>query len=146
MTVSRSFPAELTHLADIRRFVQEAAAALQADPDEVYDVIQAVDESAANIITHGYRGAPGTIEVEVRPEAEALVVCLRDHAPPFDPTRLPPPDMTLPLDRRPIGGLGVYLTRKLMDEVIHQVTPQGGNLLILVKRAILNGASKGGKT
>jgi serine/threonine-protein kinase RsbW len=146
MTVSRSFPAELTHLADIRRFVQETAAALHADPPELYDVIQAVDESAANIIMHGYCGAPGTIEVEVRSEGETLVVCLRDHAPPFDPTQLPPPDVTLPLDRRPIGGLGVYLTRKLMDEVIHQETPQGGNLLILVKRAILNGASKGGKT
>ena len=135
--VTLTFPAELKNLVAIRRFVQETAASLQADAQELHDVILAVDESAANIMVHGYRGGPGTVEVEVRPEGDALVVCLRDHAPPFDPTRVPAPDLTVPLDERPVGGLGVHLTRTLMDEVIHRLTPQGGNELTLVKKAIL---------
>ena len=130
--------AELKNLAVIRRFVQETATALNVDQDALYDLIQAVDESAANVIVHGYQGRPGDIEVEVKPAGDTLVVCLRDQAPVFDPTRLPPPDLTLPLDQRPPGGLGVYLTRQLLDEVTHRVTSQGGNELTLVKKAILS--------
>jgi len=132
-----AFSAELKNLAAIRQFGQETAATLQADPNALHDVILAVDEMAANVMVHGYQGGPGTVEVEVRPEGSALVVCLRDHAPPFDPTLHPMPDVTLPLDERPVGGLGVYLTRMLMDEVTYRVTPQSGNELTLVKKAIL---------
>lgn len=137
MTVaSFSVPAELKHLAAIRQFVQETAAALRAEPEAVYDLVQAVDEIVTNIIVHGYKGEPGTIEVEVKPDGEAVVVRLRDDAPPFDPTRLPPPDLTLPWDQRPVGGLGVYLARTLVDAVTHRVTSQGGNELTLVKKVI----------
>ncbi len=134
---TRTFSAELKNLAAIRQFVQETAATLQADPNALHDLILAVDEMAANVMVHGYRGNPGTVEVEVRPEGSALKVRLRDHAPPFDPTLHPIPDLTLPLEERPVGGLGVYLTRTLMDEVTYRVTLQGGNELTLVKKAIL---------
>src|SRR5574341_1410793 len=132
-----TFSAELKNLAAIRQFVQETAAPLQADPNALHDVVLAVDEMAANVMVHGYRGNPGTVEIEVRPEVSALRVCLRDHAPPFDPTRHPMPDLTLPLEERPVGGLGVYLTRTLMDEVTYRVTLQGGNELTLVKKDVL---------
>jgi len=125
--------AELDNLAVIRRFVESAAAALDIDSATIGDIVQSVDESVTNIIEHGYRGAPGTIEVEVRREGDALMAILRDQAPPFDPTQRPPPDITLPLDERPLGGLGVYLTRMFMDQVKHRVTAEGGNELTLVK-------------
>ncbi len=63
--------------------------------------VLAVDELAANTIVHGYRGQPGTIEVEIERTAEALMVRRRDQAPPFDPTRLAEPDTSLPLEQRP---------------------------------------------
>ena len=134
---THTFPAELENLAAIRQFVQETAATLQADPNALHDVVLAVDEMAANVMVHGYQGNPGTVEVEVRPEGSALRVYLRDHAPPFDPTLHPMPDLTLPLEERPVGGLGVYLTRTLMDEVTYRVSLQGGNELTMVKKAIL---------
>ncbi len=110
--------------------------AFKADPDAILDVVQAVDESAANIIMHGYRGRPGSIEVVVWRDGNALLIRLLDQATPFDPTTVPPPDMTLPLDKRPLGGLGVYLIRHLVDEIIHRVTSQGGNELTLVKKGV----------
>jgi len=103
-------------------------------PRPIDDLVLAVDESATNIIMHGYRGQPGDIEVEIRRAPDAVVIYLRDRAPPFDPTRLPAPDVTLPLEQRPIGGLGVYLTRQLMDSVTHRLTSQGGNELTLIKK------------
>lgn len=127
--------AELKKLAVIRRFVEEAATALKADPDAITDIVLAVNEVATNVIVHGYQGQPGIIEVEVGQTGGSLVVRVRDQAPPFNPHDVPLPDLNLPLEKRPFGGMGVYLTKRLMDEVIHLVTPQGGNELTLVKKA-----------
>ena len=127
--------AELSHLAGIRDFVRESVRSLGAGPALVDDLILAVDESVANIIMHGYRGQPGEIEIEVRKDGADYVVAVRDQAPPFDPTRVLPPDLTLPLEQRPLGGLGIYLTRQTVDLVMHRVTGDGGNELTLVKKA-----------
>jgi len=126
--------AELPNLAVIRRFVEETATALKADRDAIDDMIQAVDESATNIIVHGYRDQPGHIEIEVIQEGNVLVVRLRDQAPLFDPTRAPPSDVTLPLERRPFGGLGIHLTRRFTDSVTYRITSEGGNELTLRKK------------
>ena len=126
--------AELNNLTVLRRFVREAATALAAPAETIDNLVLAVDESATNIIMHGYCGQPGEIEIEIRRAQDALVIYLRDQAPPFDPTRLPAPDVTLPLEQRPIGGLGVYLTRQLVDSVTHCLTSQGGNELTLIKK------------
>jgi serine/threonine-protein kinase RsbW len=126
--------AELSNLSAIRRFVEEKATGLGVDPDGVSDMLLAVNEAGSNVILHGYQGQPGTIEIELSRRGESLVVRLRDQASPFDPTSVPPPDVTLPLEQRPYGGMGIHLIRQLMDEVTYRVTPQGGNELTLVKR------------
>lgn len=134
---SCTFEADLDLLSEMRQFIQDAAGALSADPDTTADVVLATNEMFTNIIVHGYQGRPGTIELEVWAKQDTLLVCLRDEAPPFDPHTAPLPDLTLPIDQRPLGKLGVYLTMKLMDEVIHQVTPRGGNELTLIKKGII---------
>jgi serine/threonine-protein kinase RsbW len=125
--------AELGNLSQLRDFVEMAATALGIEPDLVFNIQLAVDEVATNIMLHGYRGQGGSLELELERVGTDLVVRLRDEAPPFDPTTVPPPDLTLPLVKRPIGGLGIHLVRRAMDEVIHRVRPAGGNELTLVK-------------
>ncbi len=129
-------PAELRNLRIIRRFLEEKATALGANPEALYDVILAVDEAATNIMVHGYCGQPGPIEIQVGREGDSLLVRLRDRATPFDPHDVPPPDLSLPLEERPIGGMGVYMMKQLVDHVIHFVPPQGGNELTLIKKGI----------
>jgi serine/threonine-protein kinase RsbW len=126
--------ANVENLAGIRDFVERTAAALDADPSAIDDLVLAVDEAATNIIQHGYRGAAGKIEIVVEGVDEALVVRISDQAPPFDPTQVPPPDLSLPLERRQPGNLGIYIIKQLVDEVIYTTPPQGGNQLILRKR------------
>ena len=128
--------AELKNLSEIRRFIQEAASALGFDPAMTHNVPLAVDEAVTNIIVHGYQCQGGAIEIEVSREGDALVIRLRDEAAPFDPTNTPLPDLTLPLEQRSPGGLGIHLIRQIMDEMTHRVTPQGGNELTLVKRGL----------
>jgi len=128
--------AELRNLAEIRRFVQKTASALGLDAAMIPNVALAVDEAASNIITHGYQGQGGVIEIEMSQERDALVIRVRDQATPFDPTKVPSPDLTVPLEQRTAGGLGIHLIRQIMDEMTHRVMPQGGNELTLVKKGI----------
>jgi serine/threonine-protein kinase RsbW len=128
---------ELEDLALVRRFVQDAAAELHADPAVIPDVVMAVNEAVTNIIVHGYRGQPGLIRIDVGRINNSLGVRLHDHAPPFDPTAVPPPDLHLPLSRRPFGKVGVHLMRQVMDELSYRVPAGGGNELTLLKRDIL---------
>jgi serine/threonine-protein kinase RsbW len=129
--------ADVAQLAAIRAFVAQQAHALGVDAAEIYDLVLAVNEVATNIVIHGYRGRPGEIEIELRRRGAAIEIQLRDHAPPFDPTHVPAPDLNLPLHKRPLGGMGVHVTRQIMDAIRYRVTPDGGNELTLVKRAIM---------
>ncbi|MDR3575945.1 MAG: ATP-binding protein [Anaerolineaceae bacterium] len=136
---ARTFNAELDNLAVIRTYVEETGLSLHAQAKAVGEIVQAVDEAATNVIVHGYQGQPGLIEIEVEQENECLAVRIRDQAFYFDPTSVPPPDLTLPLNKRPMGGLGVHLIRTLMDEFRYAALSQGGNELTLKKRAFISG-------
>lgn len=125
--------ADLHHLTTIRRFIEQAATALGAPPKTTDDLVLAVDELATNIINHGYRGRPNPIEIVVRREAGAIVVQLRDEAPPFDPTRIAEPDTTLPLHLRPVGGLGIFLARRLTDALTYRRIGDYQNEITLTK-------------
>lgn len=133
---SKRFPAEVNNLSSIRQFIQQKAGKFGADPDTIYDINLAVTEIVTNIILHGYKDQSGDIDIRVSKEQDALVVRIHDQAPPFDPTGLPDPDLDLPIEKRPMGGMGIFLTNALMDEIIYQGLPNGGNQLTLVKKDI----------
>lgn len=125
--------AQLENLAEIRRFMREEAEALGAGEEAICDLELAVDEASCNIVCHGYEQRQGLIQVSVERDGDRLIVRLRDEAPLFDPTRHPLPDVTLPLEQRPLGGLGIFLIRRSVDELTYRVSPEGGNELTLIK-------------
>ena len=100
--------AKLKHLEDIRRFVDSEMSALNVHPDVTYDILLSTTEAITNIILHGYNGEEGLIEIEVKHRDDSVAVYLRDEAPQFDPTQIPTPDLTLPLEDRPVGGMGIH--------------------------------------
>jgi serine/threonine-protein kinase RsbW len=123
--------AQLERLADVRQFVRRQMVAAEAAHDSLDDMVQAVDEAATNVITHGYRGTPGWIEVDVEVGDGRCTVTLSDDAPAFDPTRVPEPDLSIPpLERHP-GGMGVHLIRAATDEFDYRPRPGGGNILVM---------------
>jgi serine/threonine-protein kinase RsbW len=61
-------------------------------------------------------------------------VTLKDHGSSFDPSDIPEPDLNTSLEEREEGGLGLFLIRKLMDEVHFESQPDSGNVLTMVKR------------
>ncbi len=124
--------ADVNELARVRQFIRENAQRSGASGRTTDDMVQAVDELVTNAIVHGYRGAEGTIDVEVDVTERSLIVRLRDQARPFDPTTVPPRDTTVPLSRRPAGGMGIHLSRELADEMTYQRV-DGYNEIKLVK-------------
>jgi serine/threonine-protein kinase RsbW len=135
--VSLRVAADVAQLAAIRAFVEQHAQALGVGESAIYDLILAVNEVVTNIVIHGYRRQPGEIEIDLRRQGDAIEIRLRDQARLFDPTRVPAPNLNLPLHKRPLGGMGVHVTRQIVDAMRYRVTPEGGNELTLVKRAIV---------
>jgi anti-sigma regulatory factor (Ser/Thr protein kinase) len=129
--------ADVEQLATLRAFIDQQAERLGVESSACYDLVLAANEMATNIVLHGYRGRSGTIEIDMRRSGDAIEIQLRDQAPAFDPTRAPAPDLTLPLHKRPLGGMGIHVTRQMMDDIRHRALPQGGNELTLVKRGIV---------
>jgi serine/threonine-protein kinase RsbW len=125
--------AELERLADVRRFVREQMIAAEAAHDSLDDMVQAVDEAVTNVITHGYRGAAGWIDVDVEVDDGRCVVTLSDAAPAFDATGVPEPDLSIPPLERVPGGMGVHLIRAATDAFDYRPRPGGGNILVMVR-------------
>jgi serine/threonine-protein kinase RsbW len=120
-------------LADIRAFIRSFVREGGGDEETVSDLVQAVDELACNVIEHGYRRGAGTIEVRIARVGDAVEVSLRDRAPAFDPRTVPEPRLDLPLEQRPLGGMGIHLARTLTDGLDHRILPDGGNETTLTK-------------
>jgi len=136
--------ASLDRLKDVRRFVRETAAALGADERAVQDLVQAVDEWVTNVIVHGYRGEGGPIEVELLRSGDEIVARVRDAAPAFDPETAPAFDPDLPLERRPVGKMGIHLIRELCDRFEHRVAVGGGNEIAIARSAKAPASKTGG--
>ncbi|MBX3060086.1 MAG: ATP-binding protein [Anaerolineae bacterium] len=126
-------PVSLDDLAEIRRLIESAVACLWEPGEAVNELVVAINEAVTNVLVHGYQGQPGQMVVKVSRDNATLMVRLHDQAWPFDPTAVPPPDITLPLSQRQPGGMGVHLMRQFCHQIQHQVRPEGGNELKLVK-------------
>jgi len=137
--------ADLGRLSEVRRFVREIAPNLGADETTVRDLVQIVDEWVTNVIRHGYRGAGGPIEVELMRSDRDIEVHIRDAAPLFDPGTAPAFDPDLPLERRPLGGMGIHLIRGLSDRFEHRARSGGGNEIAIFRSANQATQQSGGK-
>jgi serine/threonine-protein kinase RsbW len=130
-----TFPAQFQYLDEIRDFVAAIAGKAGFESKEIYSIQLATDEAASNIIEHAYHGIPGgKIEISCGMERGLLTIVLKDHGKSFDPSSVRPPNLKADLSERQIGGLGIYLMRKLMDEVHYESVPGKGNRLTLLKR------------
>ncbi len=118
----------------MRSLVGAVARAAGFQDKAVYSVQLAADEAASNIIEHAYEGRPdATFELNCEFEDDRLTMTFRDKGKSFDFDRVEVPDLRADLSDRKIGGLGIYLMHKLMDQVDYQVTTSG-NVLTLIKK------------
>jgi serine/threonine-protein kinase RsbW len=132
---SKRFPGKFTSLETICEFITEEAKAAGLNEDNVYAVQLAVDEACCNIIEHAYSGEDkGEILCECNILVDGLEVTLKDNGKPFDPDSIPEPQISVPLEELEPRGAGLYLIRKLMDEVDYKHSEGKGTILKMKKK------------
>ena len=130
-----TFPAKFEFLDEIRDFVAQVAHEGGFTQKEIYSLQLAADEAASNIIEHAYEGiSDADIDITCDMRGELIIITMHDTGAPFDPSRVKQPNIKADLSERQIGGLGVYLMRKIMDEVRYESSARTGNLLTMTKR------------
>jgi len=129
------FTAKFEFLDEIRDFVGDIARAGGFSDKDIYNIQLATDEAASNIIEHAYENiSDGILELSCGMQGDAIKIVLIDHGESFDPSEIPMPDLKADLSDRKIGGLGIFLMRKLMDEVHYEPSPDRSNVLTMIKR------------
>ena len=122
------------NLPDVQDFVSERLEAADCPIKQQTQIGVAVEEIFVNIASYAYHPEKGTatVRVEVTEEPVTVTITFIDHGIPYDPLSKQDPDVTLPADAREIGGLGIFMTKKLMDDVAYEYR-DGKNILTLKK-------------
>src|SRR5271165_4972036 len=122
MRVRLTLRADATAMPSVERFVAAFAAEHLLDRDDQARTLFLLEELITNWLKYGYpeRSEPGLAEVALALEGSRLTIKFEDDGAAFDPLAEPPPDLSQPLETRPVGGLGLYLLRGLADEMSYK--------------------------
>ena len=128
-------PAELGNLERLVKSVSDCAKAQGLDDKKVNETELATEEAIVNICHYAYPGDAGDVEIECMLEDGRFVIEIKDSGIPFDMTSFSAPDVTADVTERKIGGLGIFLIKKVMDEVRYRRENNQNILdLIVLKR------------
>lgn len=127
--------ATVENIGTVTEFVNEQLEALDCPMRAQMQINIAIDELFGNIAHYAYNPDVGdaTVRVEVTEEPLAVVITFIDGGVPYDPLKAADPDITLSADQRQIGGLGIYMVKKSMDEITYEYK-DGKNILSIKKK------------
>jgi anti-sigma regulatory factor (Ser/Thr protein kinase) len=127
----------VNHRREIERLaglVEHFGKAHRLAADDVSGINLLLDEIVVNIISHGYDDErEHQILVTLVLENGVLAIRVEDDGRPFNPLDVPGPNLDLPIEERPIGGLGIYIARSIADQMEHR-REAGRNVLTMKKR------------
>jgi len=127
------FAAKLENLEPMLDFIGQRAKGLGFDAKKLNGIRLASEEALVNVINYAYPDKQGSMEIAYdSKDDKRLVVEIIDWGIPFNPLLMPEPDIESPVERRKIGGLGIYLARSIMDEVSYR-REEDRNILTLIK-------------
>ena len=125
---------DVQQISQLAGFVDAIAEEKNLDPSLAMSLNLALEEAVTNVVLYAYpKGTDGTVDIAARLTDGSLEFIISDSGIPFDPTAAPKADTTLSVQERPIGGLGIYLVREIMDEVRYERV-DGKNRLSIIKR------------
>jgi len=123
-------------LADIPRIVEFVVEWLQTKGLDryIFALETAVDEASTNVVKHAYGGKGGFFQISCALRGTDIIVTIRDRGNKFDPNSVPLPEVVSQLEDRKVGGLGIYMMKKMMDQVDYSYSDREGNRLELIKK------------
>lgn len=122
---------EIVRLADaLERYADKN----QLDSRLVFHLNLALEELVTNIISYAYRDYPkdSPIHLTFSLESDYVEIQVEDYGPAFNPIQAPEPDTTKSVEERKIGGLGIHLVKKMMENLSYR-REENRNILILRK-------------
>ena len=130
--------ASIENIQVVTEFVDEQLEAMGCPMKAQMQIDIAIDELFGNIAHYAYNPEVGTatVRVEVTEDPLAVIITFIDHGVPYDPLANDDPDTTLSADERQIGGLGIYMVKKSMDEIFYEY--QKGQNILKIKKHIEN--------
>ena len=124
---------QMSDLARVVAFLEELGEEWELSVQQVLSLNLVLEEALTNIFLYGYDdNDQHSIEINFGIEGDQLTISLIDDGQPYDPTLKADPDITLTGEERPIGGLGIFLIKKIMDKVEYE-RKTNKNILILTK-------------
>jgi len=129
-------PAKTDRLDEVMGFFESELEKVDCPMEDLYNLTLVAEELFVNIAHYAYDGREGEARIDFSFDRDQRMVevTFSDSGIPFDPTLRPAPDITKKPGQRPIGGLGIHLVRKLMDDVRYEY--QGGKNRLTVKKKI----------
>ena len=119
------------NLGQLFTFVEQALVNLNMPSSHRDGMMMALDEALTNVVLYAYpEDQRGTVGIRICRNDNTITAEVVDHGKPFDPTAHPAPDITLPIEQRPIGGLGIHLMRNLVTSLRYH-RKNGVNHLVL---------------
>lgn len=129
----KTFNATDASLADATAFMEEELERADCPMKVVMQASVCLEEMFVNVAHYAYPGGTGTVTVGISTEGGKAVLVLTDSGIPFDPLAKADPDITLSAEERKIGGLGILMVKKTMDEVSYE-RRDGKNIFTMAKR------------
>ncbi len=127
-----TLPCDVGEIPRLAEMVEEVCDEVSLAPAAAMQVNLALEEAVVNVMKYAYpKGLESDVTIDA--DAEWMTFVVSDSGQPFDPTIREEVDTTLPVEERPIGGLGIHLIRRLMDSINYE-RREGRNILTLRKR------------
>ena len=128
-----SIPAERRQMDAVISFINAALEGLGYEEKLIRKIDVAADELFTNICDYAYSPGKGDVTIRCGVQNGMAFVQFEDEGRAYNPLERKDPDVTLPVEERPIGGLGIFLVKKLMDEM-HYSREDGKNIVIIRKK------------
>jgi len=123
--------ASVNNLEKVMNFVNSSLEEHNCEPDLQNQIDIAVEEIYINIVNYAYKPENGDVVIFIS-AGEEIVIRFEDTGRPYNPLEKADPDLSKPLMERKIGGLGIYLTKNLMDKVTYSRV-DNANILTMTK-------------
>lgn len=124
---------KLEQLTRLYEFLDLHASAYGLEEQLTMQIKLALEEVVTNVILYAYPDKKDQdIRIDMNYGNKQLTIVITDKGTPFNPLEMKEPDITLPPEERPIGGLGIYLVKQLMTEVTYSRS-SGKNILTMTK-------------
>ena len=125
---------EIGQISRLSKFISDIASSRGLDENQAMNINLAMEEAVTNSIMYAYpEGTRGEVEVDARADDNAIEFTISDNGMEFDPTARPEPDINAKAEERPIGGLGIFLVKNIMDSVSY-TREKDTNILRLIKK------------